>query len=274
MAFTTLADVQHNLPGIGHPYSKQGLTITSIASATTRWTTYWQTAGMPNAGVTPGATLAGTVCTNDTVGAWKVTEDTNPTPRAHIAGIDFIAQGHMIIMIADRIWESGIFPAATVGAQAFTGPDLTTRHPSGRGIQLWWHVYAVMGAGVPTITVTATNSAGITGRTLTYTATAAEPANRTGLFIANTEGDLGYQSVQSWNSNATMTSGSIGLVARKPIATLHIMPGRNTFDFLQLGLEPIPFGGTQGACLEVLCLSPGGTLTAHPLLGHLRVIQG
>lgn len=175
--------------------------------------------GVPGAAVAPTPGLAGAALTTY---AGQI-----PVPPAlgntHISYFQAASSANYgTVMLADRLWHnSGITitltTAQTVNSVAFPARDKggTT---DGVGVYLGVEVSAATGAGTPTITVSYTNSAGVAGRTGTnIVPTVASSVVGTFYPIGLQAGDVGVRSVQTITLSATWTSGTIHLVAYRPI---------------------------------------------------------
>ena len=131
------------------------------------------------------------------------------------------------LLLCDRLWHNGGISATSTSAQAITSPTWPARDENGStngvGVLLALECSALMGAGTPTITVSYTNSAGVSGQTATNirAVIGAEPANVTFL-LGLQAGDIGVQSVQSITLSSSWTSGTINLVAFRLISLIAI----------------------------------------------------
>jgi hypothetical protein len=138
------------------------------------------------------------------------------------------------IIIADRIWADSLSPVVATSAvynaptsvnAVFSGsfPRSAGKgagDSSGTGIMLGLEVYTTLGAGTPTPKVTYIDSA---GNADTATLSMALPATATaGSFYTFTQSAnrSGYRSVSYFHMLATHTSGTLGLVAFRPLAVL------------------------------------------------------
>jgi hypothetical protein len=128
-------------------------------------------------------------------------------------------------MLCDRIWDNGgidvtITTAQTISTSVWPARD-AVGGTTGVGVLLAVEVSVATGAGTPTLTVSYTNSAGTAGRTgSNIGATAATLALGNTFLISLQAGDLGVRSVQSITLSATWTTGTINLVAFRPLAGL------------------------------------------------------
>lgn len=127
--------------------------------------------------------------------------------------------------LADRLWHNGGIDETLTSAQGITSPTWPSRdeegQTAGKGVLLAVEIETVMGAAVPTITVSYTNSAGANGRTATniMAAPSAAPA---GVFMEMSlqAGDVGVKSVESITLSTSWLSGEMHLVAYRPLCTI------------------------------------------------------
>lgn len=132
-----------------------------------------------------------------------------------------------IVQLCDRIWHNGGLNATSTSLQSFTSPTWPTRDSNasanGDGIMIALEVAGQMGAAAPTITVKYTNSAGTTNRTGTFLVAPPSSAN-TGTFLPITlqAGDIGVRAVESIQLSTSWLSGTMSLVAYRPLLTVEI----------------------------------------------------
>lgn len=142
-----------------------------------------------------------------------------------------------VLMLIDQIAVFPISTVTTTGAQTLLGTQTLPRYADGKGVRAYLVPSVVMGAGTPTVQLSYTNTASVSGR-LTPAAPSLPIINATtpvgsipysgtgvgkyGPFLPLAAGDQGILSVQSVNFSATMTSGCMNLVLCRPLATLPI----------------------------------------------------
>ena len=160
------------------------------------------------------------------------------------------------------------------------------RYADGAGVRAYIVATTTMGAGTPNITMTYTNQAGVSGRTMPITVSAvatavqshivhSDPsANKYFPFLPLQAGDTGIRSVQSIQLSATMTSGSMALVLCKPLATLPlttagVMAERNLMT--QLPALPRLYDGCN---LNMLFFTANATAAATPFIGYIETSWG
>ena len=156
------------------------------------------------------------------------------------------SQGATLLFMADRLWHNGGYTITSTSAQNSTTPAWPARDANGstngEGVFLAVEVSAATGAGTPTITISYTNSAGTSGRSATnLDTTVASSIAGTFYRIDLQAGDLGVRSVQSLTLSATWTSGTINLVAYRPIGMVETTAGGSggSVDTLSGGLARI-----------------------------------
>lgn len=264
MAFTTMAQILAALPGQRIDFSKIG---TNTAGT---WSSPWLGAGLPPAGSAPSSGLAGDVPTKDTVGALAlVNSGAGDLFCGRLHAGENINTTDGMVWIYDRLWHNSGISATAVTAQTINSVALTRPDANGANVEAWWQVYVVMGAGTPNVTLTYTDQDGNTGNTGTSGVLATTMAvGRTGPF-SMASGDTGVRSIQTWQSDATFTSGTIGLVLRRPLLCLPFDTGlEKVLDVLACGLASIP----DNACLEFITLcNSNATMTFQ---GSLLAIEG
>ena len=127
------------------------------------------------------------------------------------------------LVLADRLWHNGGFTITSTAAQTVTSATFPARDANGstngEGVLLGLEISAAAGAAAPTITVSYTNQDGTSGRTGTNSvATANSPSAGAFFPIGLQAGDRGVRSVQSLTLSASWVSGTMNLVAYRPLA--------------------------------------------------------
>lgn len=180
-----------------------------------------------------------------------------------------------MVWLMDRLWHNGGFTITLTTAQAITSPTWPSRDNAGSsngdGVLLGLEVSAAAGAAAPTITVSYTNQAGTAGRTGTnIRATENSPAAGAFYFIGLQAGDTGVRSVQSLTLSASWVSGTINLVAFRPLLAMPISAAfvPNEVDFLTGGAPRIYDGA-----VPYLVFQPN-TTTASTIQGSYQETWG
>jgi hypothetical protein len=142
-----------------------------------------------------------------------------------------------VLMLIDQIAVFPISTVTTTGAQTMLGTQTLPRYADGKGVRAYLVPSVVMGAGTPTVQLSYTNTASVSGRLTpaapslpiinTTSPVGAIPYSGTGVgkygpFLPMAAGDEGILSVQSVNFSATMVSGCMSLVLCRPLLTLPI----------------------------------------------------
>lgn len=154
------------------------------------------------------------------------------------------------LLLCDRLWENSGFSVTTTTAQTINSVLWPARDRNGsadgNGVYIGLEVTAATGAGTPVLSMSYTNSDGVAGmvgtQIDTYLASSAVGAfYRIGLGA----GDVGVRSIQTFTSSASMTSGSVSLVAYRILASLELSGSNvpNAIDAVT-GSLPICYDGT------------------------------
>lgn len=184
---------------------------------------------------TPGVNGVSTACdvvgTAGTGGALSTGSHVLPDPSSggwYLTRFGTNAAVANTYQLIDIIWyNTGLAVAA--GAQAIVSPAFGARDvngsTNGEGIGVAVYALTALGnaAAVATSTVSYTNSAGTAGRTATFSGAVGFQSPATpviGTFMPFTlqAGDTGVRSIQSFNTGTTYTSGTMMLIAYRPIA--------------------------------------------------------
>lgn len=202
----------------------------------------WPLAGFPGAG-SYSTSLAGEVCNSASLGSIKFVNPTGGEEAYLAKGAVQLSTGTSgSIVFCDRLWHNGGINATSTSVQSFTSTTWPARDingsTNGEGVYLALEVSSITGSGTPVITVEYTNSDGTTGRSANtnYSTSSSSPAG-TFYAIALQDGDKGVRSVQSVKLSSTWTSGTINLVAYRPIAITPI-----GFQSASCSLDPIMSG--------------------------------
>lgn len=252
----TIATLDGVLAGMQPPQMiAKAVTPTLVAG---RPHSLWYLAGAPGAGLTPANTAGGVVLTNGSLGAvaGAIPRVDPGSGAAYLARFSGAAQQGGILMLADRLMQVGgnsggtAISVTTTTAQTINTGALPARDingaTAGAGVHWALEVITATGAGAATPSIGYTNSGSTASRSAslvdTYVATSAIGAfYRFGMQA----GDVGIKSVESLTLNTSMTSGSIALVAYRPLAYLELAAAfiPNAIDALTSGF-PRLFNGT------------------------------
>lgn len=237
MALTTLAGVKAGLipPAF---FTKLGLTSTLLVASS------WKLAGNPVAGAND-ATLNGVTLSAPQTGAipWS-----NPlSGNSYLArfqaqvGRPGLATSPCSLILCDRLWHNGGFTITSTSPQSITSPTWPARDElggtAGQGVLLGLEVSATVGSGTPTITVAYTDSDN-NAQTSTAVSTGVTTSVAGTLYLISlAAGSRGVKSVQSLTLSASWISGTINLVAFRPIASLE-----NPIPFTSSALDAVTAG--------------------------------
>lgn len=181
------------------------------------WTPFYA-AGIPGPAVAPSPGVAGAALTSyagqiqfpAAVGGETI----------HLAKFHGLAAGQAgSLWLCDRLWHNSglsvtLTTSQTVNSATWPARD-ENESTNGEGILVAVEVSAGMGAGTPTLTLGYTNQAGTSGKTANTVITPVGASAVVGTMhvFALAAGDTGVRSIQTYQSSATMTSGTIHLVA-------------------------------------------------------------
>lgn len=247
--------------------------LSGTTSSGGRGHSFLYTAGIPCAGVAPTPGLAGAALTSYPGQIPFTNPVSGNSYLCRFIGAASAVAGSLLLV--DRLWHnSGITitstSAQTVNSVAWPARD-NNGTSDGEGVLLAVEVSTVTGAGTPTITVSYTNSAGVSGRTGTnaIATTASSPAG-TFHFISLQAGDTGVRSVQSITLSSSWTSGTIHLVAYRPLAVISqtVAGASESIDALTSGM-PRLYDNT----VPCLVLIPAANSTTG-IMGTMTVTQG
>jgi len=219
MAITTLDGALAGYSPI-YPYAK-ALSGTLVAG---RPHSQFYLAGIPGAATAPTPGLAGAALT---AYAGQI-----PIPAAsgntHLARASFSSSAQAgNVIVYDRLWHNSGIVVTTTTAQTINSVTWPARDrngtTNGEGVFIGLEVSGATGAGASVISINYTNSAGVAGRTGTaLDVYAASSAAGSFYRFALAAGDVGVRSIQSYTSTVSMTSGTVHLVAYRPIAVIEL----------------------------------------------------
>lgn len=251
------------------------LKITGTMEAAGIMHSLWYSAGIPGAASAPAAGLNGETCTSATAGAIPYTNAASG--NKHLARIEVAAGVAGTLLVADRLWQNSGLVSATTTAQAIGAPvALPARDLNG----------ASEGAGVIfglEARVATTNAGAITNTTCVYrdsgdaspnTGTIASfPATAAaGTFVPFqlAGGDLGMKSVSSVTLGTSYGTGTLHLVAYRPLAFLQVGAAGvgNAADAIQLALPKL----YDDTCLQLFWIPSATTTTT--VSGMIKYTEG
>lgn len=184
----------------------------------------WYSAGVPGAATASSAGIAGEALTSyggqlpfpSTVGGKSVY--VSRMEAVHTSSLGNVA-------LLDRLWQNSGFTVTSTSSQPFTSfvaipARDNNASTNGEGVMFAMEVASTLGSGTPTLTVTYTNSAGTGSRTGTIGPITTTSVAGTWYPMALQAGDKGVRSVQSVQSSATMTSGSVSFVLYRELTSM------------------------------------------------------
>jgi len=199
----------------------------AVSAATTagRPMSTWALNGNPGPGSQNGTLAGAALSSSSTMVAGQIPHTDPVSGNAYLARFGVYSTAACSPMLCDRLWSNGGFTITSTAAQTVTSATFPARDANGstngEGVLLAMEVSAATGAGTPTITVSYTNQDGTSGRTGTNSfPTAATSVAGSFYPIGLAAGDRGVRSVQSVTLSATWTSGTINLVAYRPLAVV------------------------------------------------------
>jgi hypothetical protein len=134
--------------------------------------------------------------------------------------------GAASIMVVDLLNVNGGLNATLTTPQTTNLPTAAlTRYTSGEGVMAGIVVYTIIGTTATTVTISYTNSAGVSGRTSTATTFGGSFYREAGLLIPIPlqAGDTGIRSIESVTVTATTgTAGNFGVCLYKPLAMISL----------------------------------------------------
>jgi hypothetical protein len=233
-----------------------------------------QVAGLPGAMLTPDdAGSGGSSLTSASTGALPFIA---PSGSNKLYLLNFSATSTQPggVYVTDRLWACRGLATGSGATTTVTGMTPITRYDDGVGAEIWyWCITAPSAGGSGSMTVSYTNSDGVSGRTATITLGAGTPPPTAGqCYPASLQaGDRGVQSIQSvTNTSTSFTGGSHGLVVARRIITAPISTtGVGTsLDGLRTGLQEID----PSACLNFVILC-SATTTGY-WVGSMQLVEG
>lgn len=241
------------------------------------WHSLWKAAGLPTAGANPPLFSAGAgyVPTRATTGAVPFTNPVAPA-KSYLARVAAAGGTVGTLIVVDRLWACSGFNTTLLTAQNVTTPGTIPARDNngnalGDGVELWLEVYTAPGATGATWTISYTNSAGVSGRTATYTHPANAESPGQMMPVRMQAGDVGVQSVQSFTCSASSgTAGDVGITLVRRVAEIPMMVANVAF-----GIDAVSGGFPQvfdDSCLQlvVLCSATNTGL----IQGALQLTQG
>ena len=255
---------------------------TATGGVSGAWYSMLRSAGLP-ASIAPANIPGGSVMNRTYTGASPLLNPASGSKYLLTFGVSVPSiTGFSAVLLADILVAAANISATVITAQTVNTAALT-RSTNGEGVLMTMAVTTALGATASNVTITYTNSAGVTGRSTGAIAmTASAAANRLqpgpgGFLIPLQAGDTGVRSIQTVTFSASMTAGVLDIYLFQPLVLIPTV-GANTFierdSTVQIdGLTELPVGtDAQVGCLGCFALTGGTTTTT--LTGFLRTCNG
>lgn len=209
----------------------------------------WATAGSPGAG-SFDASLNGVVLSSSSSNVAGQLPHTDPVSgNAYLGRLQAQASQPGTLILCDRLWHNGGYTITATTAQNSTPAAWPARDVAGStngdGVLLGVEYSANAGAAAPTFTIAYTNEAGTASRSaVNLDATANSSLAGSFYRIGLQAGDKGVRTVASLTMNVSQVTGTINLVAYRPLAALELSASNvpNAIDALTGGI-PRLFNG-------------------------------
>lgn len=189
---------------------------TSIAAA---WSSVFDLAGNPAAGVLAGTSTTAGVVPDATTAGVPVINAFGGGATGYLSTVDFGSTVACRMLLADLVFKAGAY--AFNAAQALSAqPSYSARMPGGTdftGTQIWIEAVTAF-TGNPSVAVTYTNQAGVTGRTTGTFATGAALTVGRMLQLPLQAGDTGVQKIESVTATVA-TVGTLNVLVLRPLWT-------------------------------------------------------
>ena len=253
--------------------AKQFVSFSRLASRTAvaaAWSSVFDLAGNPGAGVLAGtSTAAGVVPTDATAGT--------PTINAfgggatgYLAQVDFGSTVACRMKLMDMLFKAGAYAFTAATTTLAAQPSYSSRVPGGTDFvetQIWIEVSTAFVAGTAwQVQVTYTNQAGTAGRSTVILPAQAAAGLTLGRMhqLALQAGDTGVQKIDSviaTNGGTAMTAGNFNVLVLKPVwaGRVRAVNDGDVHDLAKTGL-PIVYADSA----LVLLVAPDSTATGIP----------
>ncbi len=236
---------------------------------------YWTGTGMPSPGAIPGAAQ---VCTKDLLGGFPFVNPTGGRISYLTKLFAAVFQSGAEIQLYDRLAHMGGLNGTLTTSQAVNVDTsvATSNMALRRGaadyseVQWWLEWYEQTGSTNTNVTVTYTNGAGTSGRTVVLSSIGTTIRLGRAIPIIGTGGEA-IRSIQSIQLSAnTGVAGNFGITATRAVcsaASVQTNAGMG-YDFMQTSLHRIH----DDACLALLFVC--GATAIQQFLGSFRISQG
>ncbi len=276
MPVTNLNSLIAAMAGSGQITVMNKASISSLVSGQTA--SLWQSAGLPGAGATP---TSAAICSKDLVGAFPLINAAGGKVN-YLSRVSFWLQNGVVQQIHDRLAHMAGLSGTVTSAQTVnldvtgSASNLVARRGAAdySDVRWWIEGYSVLGASPQNLTVTYTNGAGTSGRTVVIPSAVIggsfRPSRVIEIIGTDREPIRSVQSVQ-WAAN-TGTAGNFGVTATRTVASGFQSPA-GTNSSMHLGAREIGLPRVENdACLFLLS-TPEATFTGV-FAGHCLIIEG
>ena len=231
-------------------------------------------AGIPGAAVASAAGMTGEALTNCAGQIPFATPGSGQS--AYLARLSATATVAGQLWLCDRLWQNSGINTASTATQTIDSVAWPARDAGGTtdgvGVLIGAEVTAVSSTPKPTMTLTYTNAAGVSGRVSTNVPPTIASAPVGSFFpFGRQAGDKGIRSIQSFKFSVSWGSATgISLVAYRVLARLDlpVAGAGNSIDAVTGGLPKLP-----SSCVPFLVFVPAAT-TASTVQGHLVMSHG
>jgi hypothetical protein len=258
--------------GAGGQYPREFFKAVTPSLVTGRPHSLFYLAGIPGAATASTAGLSGEALTSYS-GQFPYTNAASG--ETNLCRIVSQSQTGGQLLLCDRLWHNSAIDVTSIASQTINSVAFPTRDVNGssNGEQVFIAVEVTVatGAGTPTITLGYTNQSGTASRTATNIMTTVA-TSAIGAFypIGLQAGDSGVRSVQTYQQNATWTSGNVSLVAYRVVARIE-----HSADNYANAIDWVTMGGPSLYDNSVLFLVyVPRTTSATNLVGHIVWTQG
>jgi hypothetical protein len=231
------------------------LTKSAVLSANvnTAYMSLWQGAGEPGAGSGSGNTANGIVPTKATTGAIQFPDFSG---TGYLSAVEFCADQTVTrLVLFDKLFSAGTY-ALNANVTLASQPSFSSRLPGGsyEGLQLWGEKTGTGNA--TTVTVTYTNSQGVTGHSTGATTVGAGTVARPCTQFPLAAGDTGIQKIESVVVGASGGTVDIWIVRPLWSGVIDRIPNEARRHFFDLTGLPIVY---TDSCLAAALFCNGNT---------------
>jgi len=289
MGFSSIDDLVNEMTG-GKFWRIEWNKITgSTAYTAGRWYDMSILNGTPVANTYSGTSLTATQLTDTSTGAmWhggNVSPDTKHIVNAGVYSAVSTAVPGVWLICDFLLFYPGINMNSS-SVQTLSNPVGLPRYTDGKGVMAFLVVTTTTGATAHNFSMSYTNQAGTSGRSLPVTVActasaivghithSGTAANNYGPFLPLASGDYGIRSVQSVQLSAASGAGTACLVLCKPLCAIPIVSASvaSERDFLNQ-LPSLP-RVQDGAFLGLLFFAGAATAASSNIYGYIEVAWG